>query len=71
MPPQWRENPLNVPQVAFKGHEDPPEILDFIKQYIDYDKLFERALQKKLRMFYDSLDWSEPIDSSNTLERFF
>ncbi len=66
-----KENPLNVPQVAFKGHEDPPEVLDFIKQYIDYDKLFERALQKKLRMFYDSLDWSEPVDSSNTLERFF
>ena len=38
---------------------------------IDYDKLFERALEKKIRMFYDALGWEMPIDKINTLERFF
>ena len=27
--------------------------MDFIKQYIDRDKLFNRALNKKIQMFYD------------------
>ena len=66
-----KENPLNIPQIGFRGYDDPKEIMDFINQYVDHDKLFERALQKKLKMFYDSLDWSEPVDSANTLERFF
>ena len=34
--------------------------MDFIKQYIDYDKMYEQAMTKKLNMFYGALDWSEP-----------
>ena len=38
---------------------------------VDYDKLFERALEKKIRMFYEALKWDMPVDKANTLERFF
>ena len=41
------------------------------KLYIDYSKLFERGLQKKVKMFYDALDWQDPVDSQTSLERFF
>ena len=37
----------------------------------DDDKLFQRALLKKIRMFYESLNWDMPVDKINTLERFF
>ena len=66
-----KDNPLNVKQIAFKGYDDPPQIMDFIKKNVDYDKLFQRALLKKIRMFYESLNWDMPVDKINTLERFF
>ena len=58
-------------QIGFKGYDDPPKIMEFIKQNIDYDKLFTRALEKKIRMFYEALQWDMPVDKINTLERFF
>jgi hypothetical protein len=38
---------------------------------MDYDRLFEGALQKKIMMFYGALSWDLPVDKINTLERFF
>ena len=66
-----KPNTMNVKQIGFKGYDDPKEIMDFIKENIDYDKLFERALEKKIRMFYEALNWDMPVDKINTLERFF
>jgi len=66
-----KPNTLEIKQLAFKGYDDPKQILDFIKEHIDYDKLFERALQKKIQMFYEALNWDLPVDKKNTLERFF
>ena len=66
-----KQNPLNIPQIAFKGYDDTKEIVNFIEQYVDYDKLFTRALNKKVKVFYDALKWEEPIEKENTLERFF
>ncbi len=65
-----KSNPLEVKQLAFKGYDDPKEILDFIREHIDYDKLFDRALQKKITIFYEALNWELPVDKINTLERF-
>ena len=66
-----KQNPFNIDALAFKGYDDPQEILDFITEHIDYEKLYDRGLHKKIRMFYDALEWSLPIDKKNTLERFF
>ena len=66
-----KDNSLQIKQIAFKGYDDPPEIMKFIKENVDYDKLFERALEKKIRMFYEALSWDLPTEKINTLERFF
>jgi DNA polymerase elongation subunit (family B) len=66
-----KPNTMNIKQIGFKGYDDPKEIMDFIKENIDYDKLFTRALEKKIRMFYEALKWDMPVDKANTLERFF
>ena len=66
-----KQNPFNISEIAFKGYDDPPQILDFIKRFIDHDKLYKSALEKKIRMFYEALQWDMPIDKANTLERFF
>jgi len=65
-----KENPLQIKQLAFKGYDDPPEIMDYINQYVDREKLFKKALQKKLDLFYESMNWVL-IDKQDTLERFF
>ena len=66
-----KKNPFGIDSLAFKGYDDPKQITDFIEQYIDYDKLFEGALQKKIKMFYGAMKWNLPVDKKNTLERFF
>ena len=52
-------------------YDDPKKITDFIEQYIDYDRLFDGQLKKKIKMFYEALSWDLPVDKINTLERFF
>jgi DNA polymerase elongation subunit (family B) len=66
-----KQNPFSLDKIAFKGYDDPKEIIDFIETYIDYDQLFEGQLKKKISMFYEALEWSLPLDKKNTLERFF
>ena len=55
----------------FKGHEDPDEIIRFISENIDYDKMFTQLLKKKLELFYDCLSWDEATDKLKLLKDFF
>ena len=57
--------------IAFKGFEDSPKVIKSIKEYADYEKMYEKALQKKIEMFYESLNWTLPMDKSSTIENFF
>ncbi len=66
-----KQNPLNIDTIAYKGYEDPPEVLTFIRTYIDATKLYDKALHKKIMMLYEALGWTKPTDASKTLERFF
>ena len=66
-----KNNPIGLETVAFKGYEDPPEILNFIRKFIDPDKIYKQALHKKIMMLYESLGWDEPTDKNKTIEKFF
>ena len=66
-----KNNPIGLETIAYKGHEDPPKILEFIRQYINPDKLYKQALHKKIMMLYEALGWDEPTDATKTIERFF
>jgi DNA polymerase elongation subunit (family B) len=66
-----KSNPFHLDAIAYKGYDDPDEIMDFISKYIDRDKVFDRALTKKIKMFYDALSWDMPLNKENTVERFF
>ena len=57
-----KDNPLKFDTLCYKGHEDPKEVLDYIKQYIDTDKIYKQALAKKIKMLYEALKWEEPND---------
>ena len=66
-----KNNPIGMETIAFKGHEDSPKVIKFIKDYADYEKMYEKALEKKIAMFYERLMWSLPMDKSSTIEKFF
>ena len=66
-----KNNNLGLNTVAYKGYEDPPEIVKFIRDNINPNKLYKQALQKKIMMFYEALGWNEPTDATKTMERFF
>jgi DNA polymerase elongation subunit (family B) len=66
-----KNNPLGLDGLAFWGHSDPPEIENFIKIYVDHNKIFERELQGKLQDFYDAIGWGDVISEQRSAEKFF
>jgi DNA polymerase elongation subunit (family B) len=66
-----KQNPFGLDAVGLNGYNDPKEIMDLVTTYIDYDKIFERELLKKLEDFYGALNWGEVLSSTKTAEKFF
>ena len=66
-----KKNPYGFNNISFKKENNPEEIMEFIKQYVDAYKNFDKAVNNKIDAFYSSLKWSLPVNSANTLEAFF
>ena len=66
-----KQNEYGLDAIAINGYNDPPEVMNFINKYIDYNKIFERELLKKLEDFYGALNWGEVLSSTKTAEKFF
>ena len=66
-----KENEFGFDTIAYKGYEDPPQVLDMIKKYIDHSKMYEQAMSKKVGMFYKALDWGGVEDTTTSMSRFF
>ena len=66
-----RQNELGLESCGYKGYEDPPEIVRFMKDNIDYKKMYSQMLEKKIMMFYESLSWDKPVNKKQSIERFF
>jgi DNA polymerase elongation subunit (family B) len=66
-----KENEFGFDTIGYKGYEDPPQILDMIKKYIDHNKMYEQAMSKKVGMFYKALNWGGVEDTTTSMSRFF
>ena len=66
-----KENEFGFDSIAYKGYEDPPQILELIKNYIDHNKMYEQAMSKKIGMFYKALKWGGVEDTTQSMSRFF
>ena len=66
-----KENEFGFDTIAYKGYEDPPQVLDMIRNYIDHNKMFEQAMSKKIGMFYKALNWGGVEDVTTSMNRFF
>jgi hypothetical protein len=66
------QNPYNLEAVAVKGYNDPPQIIELVKTYIDYKALFENELQKKIQDFYSALSWGLlPTEVNQNAQEWF
>ena len=65
-----KQNPLGLDTLAVKGFEDPEEIIKFITQYIDYERIFIASLENKLGDFYQALNWGG-IPKNDNMADFF
>ena len=66
-----KENQFGFDTIGYKGYEDPPQILEFIKTHIDHSRMFEQAMSKKIGMFYEAMSWEAVVDKQQSIERFF
>jgi DNA polymerase elongation subunit (family B) len=66
-----KDNPLGLEGLGFTGYNDPEEILNFVKTYIDYNKIFDRELKGKLQDFYDAVGWGEIVNEGQSAKKFF
>tara|TARA_B100000073_G_scaffold28552_1_gene21841 strand:+ start:73 stop:2580 length:2508 start_codon:yes stop_codon:yes gene_type:complete len=66
-----KNNEFGFDTIAYKGYEDPPQILELIKTHIDHDRMFEQAMTKKIGMFYKAMSWDNVVDKTKSIERFF
>jgi len=65
-----KDNPYKIDCIGFFGSEDPPEITDFISQYIDKNKLFDATMKNKLENLYEDLKWG-PVVLNKSVNKFF
>ena len=67
-----KQNPFHLETVALTGYNDPQEIVQLAKTYIDYDALFENELQSKLEDFYTALKWGNiPTEVNQNADEWF
>ena len=66
-----KNNPLGLDSVGMTGYNDPKEILDLVKGYIDYDLIWQKELENKLDDFYLAMGWDKPSPNMKKASQFF
>lgn len=56
-----KQNPYRINTIAFMGHNDPPEIREFIEKHIDKNLMFESVMKNKLENLFQDLKWGALI----------
>jgi len=64
------DNPFGFDTMALRGYQDPKVIVDFVEQYIDRNKIFEKELKNKLDDFYAAMNWGA-FPENNSVAKFF
>jgi len=65
-----KDNPYNFNTISLMGYDDPEIIVNFVENYINRDKLFDKALEGKLQSIWDDLGWGSIVMNPN-VSKFF
>lgn len=66
-----KKNSYGFETIALKGFEDSPYIESFVKEHIDYDKLFNSNMNEKLQDFFDAMNWGAVTLNTAQTKKFF
>lgn len=65
-------NDFFIEQMALKADDtDPDKIIDFVTNFIDRRKIYDRELHSKLEEIYNCIGWSYPNRASQMAEKTF
>jgi len=65
-----KQNPFGIETIGVPNAKTPPEIEEFVKQYIDVEEIFDSLLANKLKSLYEDLKWEFPTLNPN-VKKFF
>jgi DNA polymerase elongation subunit (family B) len=65
-----KQNPYNLKVIGIPNAKTPPEIEEFVKQYIDVEEIFESLLGNKLKNLYEDLKW-DWVTLNPNINKFF
>jgi len=63
-------NPYGFTEMAYTGQDDPDEVMDFIEDHVDYNKMYEKV-ESALDTVYTARGWSLPTKSSSVMNNLF
>ena len=66
-----RKNPYGFESISYPFDDIPPEINDFIMEFVDVDESVDRLLENKLKTFYNAMEWTAPNLKYNDITQFF
>ena len=66
-----KNNNFGLDKIAFRGYDDPKEILDFVNTYIDRQRIYESELKSKIENIYAALQWKFPSRYKKLAKQFF
>lgn len=66
-----KPNGMNYSEIAFRGYDDAPEIVEFVKKYVDVEKTYAHELEGKLQDIYGAMKWILPSANNKTFSKFF
>ena len=64
-------NKFHIRCIALKGYDDSPDVIQFVKDNIDYETIFDSCLKNKLTDFYSALHWGSLPNISVNIGEFF
>ena len=66
-----KKNEFGIDKIAFRGYEDPPQVLEFIEKYIDRKEIYEAELRTKIENIYKAIGWTMPSHAKKLAQQFF
>ena len=67
-----KQNPYRIDVIGIPNSKIPPEIEHIVKEYCDYDQIFESSILNKLKELYNDLNWNNDFPVLNEkINRFF
>jgi len=66
-----KKNEFGIDKIAFRGYDDPQEIIDFIEKHIDRKEIYEAELRTKIENIYEAIGWSMPSHAKKLAQQFF